>query len=143
MKGCRRTLALIISGVLFSLPAALARNDANPLTEGMGAAVTRAVLVLFLILALIFFLVFLIRKYLPGLVSQSPGRLREGGKIEILEVKAVAPRRSVILLRMGQHEVLIGSHEQGLTSLAVWKSGSGGSVAAETTDPAFSPTDLK
>lgn len=60
--------------------------------------------------------------WLPALVRRlaSGARGRGPRRIEVLEVQALGPRRSLVLARVGDQQVLIGSAEGGLTALARW-----------------------
>ncbi len=116
-----------ISGfwLIFISPTTLfGQQDNPPLSESMGAAFLKALLALFFVLALIFVLVYLLKRYLPNLVAKTSSVSHTGDKnIEVIAIKSLAPRKSLYLVRIGEREILIGSHEQGLSALGQWENG--------------------
>jgi len=87
----------------------------------MGAVIVRTLGALLFVLALLFLFVYLLKKFSPKLLSFRLNPSRDKGEIEIIESKMLAPKRFVYWLRLGERDFLIGSSEQGLSSLGQWK----------------------
>ena len=77
-------------------------------TLGLVAKMTGA---LAIILGVMFFLVLLLRRF--GLVSQ----VARKGMIEVVENRAILPKRYISLVKVAGNYYLIGSTEQGITLL--------------------------
>ena len=72
-----------------------------------------------LVLALMAALLWALRKLQSRLNSQNSGR-----RLNVIESLSVGPRQKFALLRVGQHEVLVGITPTQMTALAHWPEGS-------------------
>lgn len=81
--------------------------------KGLGGSVLRTVLALGVVVALIFVLRFVLRRFGPG--RQGRGR---GGPMTVLARTSVSPRQQMLLVRLGRRLVLVGSGPEGMVSLA-------------------------
>ncbi len=121
----------LILGTFWTGSVSLAQetNQAPPFSESMGASLARAGFALFLVIALIFLAVWLLKRYFPQFAGagtmhpKSTSQSELDDRIEILDVKGIAPKRFLILAKVHDREVLIGSTEDGLTALGDWKAG--------------------
>jgi len=64
-------------------------------------------------------LFFLMRRFAIG------GKGRAAPKIQILESLALGPRQRIVLLRVNDHEILVGATQQKIVSLARWENADG------------------
>ena len=71
------------------------------------------------VLALMAALLWALRKLQSRLNSQNSGR-----RLNVIESLSVGPRQKFALLRVGQHEVLVGITPTQMTALAHWPEGS-------------------
>ncbi len=108
-------------GWIFLLPTFVYAQGSERLSESMGAVIVRTLGALLFVLALLFLFVYLLKKFSPKLLSFRLNPSRDKGEIEIIESKMLAPKRFVYWLRLGERDFLIGSSEQGLSSLGQWK----------------------
>ena len=72
-----------------------------------------------LVLALMAALLWALRKLQSRLNTQNSGR-----RLNVIESLSVGPRQKFALLRVGQHEVLVGITPTQMTALAHWPEGS-------------------
>ena len=72
-----------------------------------------------LVLALMAALLWALRKLQSRMNTQSAGR-----RMNVIESMSVGPRQKFALLRVGQHEVLVGITATQMTALAHWSEGS-------------------
>ena len=68
-----------------------------------------------LVLAIMAGLLWALRKLQSRMNSQHPGR-----RMQVIESLSVGPRQKFALLRVGEHEVLVGITPTQMTSLAQW-----------------------
>jgi len=68
-----------------------------------------------LVLAILAGLLWALRKLQSRMNSQHPGR-----RMQVIESLSVGPRQKFALLRVGEHEVLVGITPTQMTSLAQW-----------------------
>jgi len=86
------------------------------MASGLGSADLFRMLGSFaLVLALMAALLWALRKLQTRMNTQGTGR-----RMQILESLSVGPRQKFALLRVGQHEVLVGMTPTQMTSLAQW-----------------------
>jgi flagellar protein FliO/FliZ len=71
-----------------------------------------------LVLALMAALLWTLRKLQSRLNTQHAGR-----RLNVIETLSVGPRQKFALLRVGQHEVLVGITASQMTALAHWPEG--------------------
>jgi flagellar biosynthetic protein FliO len=71
-----------------------------------------------LVLALMAALLWVLRKLQSRLNSQNSGR-----RLNVIESLSIGPRQKFALLRVGQHEVLVGITSTQMTALAHWPEG--------------------
>lgn len=102
-----------VTGLLVSALTVLAAGDSERSTPGLGSSPLKALGALLLVLALIVGIAWLARRYLPFL----PQNLAKGDQIRILSVRALGPKRSVHLLNVEGHRLLVGSTDSSLTLL--------------------------
>ena len=90
-------------------PAQPAVAPAAPALPGVGdpAALVGALLVVGGALAL-----------LPALLSKLSLRRGRGGQIELVEVRPLGGRRSLMLVQVGRRRILVGASEHGMSALA-------------------------
>lgn len=88
-----------------------------------------------LVLAVMAALLWALRKLQSRINTQNSGR-----RLNVIESLSVGPRQKFALLRVGQHEVLVGITPTQMTALAHWPEGAG--AASPTTSPTnFSLSD--
>ena len=86
------------------------------MASGLGSADLFRMLGSFaLVLALMAALLWALRKLQTRMSTQSSGR-----RMQIIESLSVGPRQKFALLRVGEHEVLVGITPTQMTSLAQW-----------------------
>lgn len=71
-----------------------------------------------LVLALMAALLWALRKLQSRIATQNTGR-----RLNVIESLSVGPRQKFALLRVGQHEVLVGITPTQMTALAHWPEG--------------------
>ena len=72
-----------------------------------------------LVLAIMAALLWALRKLQSRINSQQAGR-----RLNVIESLSIGPRQKFALLRVGQHEVLVGITPNQMTALAQWPEGS-------------------
>ncbi len=100
-------------------PGVLAAEEQS--TPNMFASSLKAMGALVLVLAIIFLVAWLARRYLHVI----PQGITKGDSIKIVAVKAIGPKRTVHLLEVEGHKILIGSTEGGVSLLKELGSDSG------------------
>jgi flagellar biosynthetic protein FliO len=83
-----------------------------------------------LVLALMAALLWALRKLQSRLNTQNSGR-----RMNVIESLSVGPRQKFALLRVGQHEVLVGIPASQMTALAHWPEGSDSLALATVSTP--------
>jgi flagellar protein FliO/FliZ len=84
-----------------------------------------------LVLVLMAALLWALRRLQSRMNSQNSGR-----RLQIIETVSVGPRQKIALIRVGNHEVLVGITPAQMTSLGQLPEGSHISQAAHATPPA-------
>ncbi len=97
--------------------------------------IVRAIFVLLVVLGLFFLFVYLLKRYFPRFAGLVATKGEEGTVVEVLDVRALSPKRHIYLLRVREREFLIGATDQEITSLGQWRRGkSEGRVTDEKRD---------
>ncbi|MDP8207001.1 MAG: flagellar biosynthetic protein FliO [Candidatus Electryonea clarkiae] len=110
--------------ILIHLPLLVfAESDSGLYADEMsvGATLAKAAFYLFLVIALIFGLVYLLKRILPGLATKASLKGSQESSIEIIDAKTIGPKRTIMLVRTGKREILVGSSEHGLSALGQWE----------------------
>lgn len=108
-------LALPFS-VLAAEPVATAASAAAPaVSSGVGGQLTQLVFGLLLVLGLIFFLAWLLRRV------QQAGPAGKGQVIELIGSRALGPRDRLMLVQVGNEQILLGLSPGTITALHVLK----------------------
>ncbi len=98
-------------------------------------SIVKAIFILLLVLGLFFLFVYVLKRYFPRLVGLVATKGEEGTAVEVLDVRALSPKRHIYLLRVRDREFLIGATDQEITSLGQWRRGkSEGRVTDEKRD---------
>ena len=84
-----------------------------------------------LVLAIMAALLWALRKLQSRLNSQNPGR-----RMQVIESLSVGPRQKFALLRVGEHEVLVGITPTQMTSLAQWPASTSSQFSSTPSDSA-------
>jgi flagellar protein FliO/FliZ len=100
--------------VLAAEPAAIAAA-APAVSSGVAGQVTQLVLGLLLVLGLIFFLAWLLRRV------QQAGPAGKGQVIELIGSRALGPRDRLVLVQVGNEQILLGLSPGTITALHVLK----------------------
>ena len=87
---------------------------------GSGGAFIRMVVGLFIVLAVIYGIYWLLKTY--GKSKKSGGAGEGGGGIDVVATRALGPNRSLHLVRVGDEFVLVGAAEQAVTQLRSYTS---------------------
>ncbi len=90
-----------------------------------------------LVLALMAALLWALRKLQTRMSTQGIGR-----RMQIIESLSVGPRQKFALLRVGEHEVLVGITPTQMTSLAQWPANSSGDTPFHATPSATGETHV-
>ncbi|MHC8378264.1 flagellar biosynthetic protein FliO [Pseudomonas sp. MDT1-16] len=113
-----------VLGVLFALPfsvlaaepvATAATAVAPAVSSGVGGQLTQLVFGLLLVLGLIFFLAWLLRRV------QQAGPAGKGQVIELIGSRALGPRDRLMLVQVGNEQILLGLSPGTITALHVLK----------------------
>ncbi|MEO6677165.1 MAG: flagellar biosynthetic protein FliO [Pseudomonas sp.] len=124
-------LALPLSA-LAAEPVATATAAAAPVAgSGMAGQLTQLVFGLLLVLGLIFFLAWLLRRV------QQAGPAGKGQVIEIVGSRALGPRDRLMLVQVGNEQILLGLSPGTITALHVLKEPVHVPSATEKTTPEF------
>ena len=108
------------------------------MASGLGSAELFRMLGSFaLVLALMAALLWALRKLQTRMSTQGIGR-----RMQIIESLSVGPRQKFALLRVGEHEVLVGITPTQMTSLAQWPANSSGDTPFHATPSATGETHV-
>ncbi|AZC49279.1 MULTISPECIES: flagellar biosynthetic protein FliO [Pseudomonas] len=113
----RKLLALFLAWPLWALAAEPAASTAAPVVGSSGVAgqLTQLVLGLLLVVGLIFFLAWLLRRV------QQAGPAGKGQVIELVGSRALGPRDRLMLVQVGNEQILLGLTPGTITALHVLK----------------------
>jgi flagellar protein FliO/FliZ len=117
VPGFLSTLALAVPlSALAAEPIASAAATAAPaVSSGVAGQLTQLVLGLLLVLGLIFFLAWLLRRV------QQAGPAGKGQVIELIGSRALGPRDRLMLVQVGNEQILLGLSPGTITALHVLK----------------------
>jgi len=117
LPGLALGLALALPfSVLAAEPVATATATAAPaVSSGVAGQLTQLVLGLLLVLGLIFFLAWLLRRV------QQAGPAGKGQVIELIGSRALGPRDRLMLVQVGNEQILLGLSPGTITALHVLK----------------------
>ncbi|AKA25897.1 flagellar biosynthetic protein FliO [Pseudomonas chlororaphis] len=113
----RRALALFLAWPLWAVAAEPAAATAAPTigSGGVAGQLAQLVLGLLLVVGLIFFLAWLLRRV------QQAGPAGKGQVIELLGSRALGPRDRLVLVQVGNEQILLGLTPGTITPLHVLK----------------------
>ncbi|MGY1446457.1 flagellar biosynthetic protein FliO [Pseudomonas chlororaphis] len=113
----RKALALFLAWPLWALAAEPVAGTAAPAVGSSGVAgqLTQLVLGLLLVVGLIFFLAWLLRRV------QQAGPAGKGQVIELIGSRALGPRDRLVLVQVGNEQILLGLTPGTITALHVLK----------------------
>jgi flagellar biosynthetic protein FliO len=80
----------------------------------------RALLALVFVLALFFFLVYIIRRFYPRILQQFPNAAGKNELIELRSARALGPKRFLYIVRVGEKTYLLGATDHTLTKIDQW-----------------------
>jgi flagellar biosynthetic protein FliO len=89
-------------------------------SSGSGGAFVRMIVGLFIVLAVIYGIYWLLKTYGKSKKKSSAGE--GGGGIDVVATTALGPNRSLHLVRVGSEFVLVGAAEQAVTQLRIYTS---------------------
>ncbi|MHC8399869.1 flagellar biosynthetic protein FliO [Pseudomonas sp. MDT1-17] len=116
LLGCLPGLALAFPfSVLAAEPVATAAAAAPAVSSGVAGQLTQLVFGLLLVLGLIFFLAWLLRRV------QQAGPAGKGQVIELIGSRALGPRDRLMLVQVGNEQILLGLSPGTITALHVLK----------------------
>ncbi|MCU1759140.1 flagellar biosynthetic protein FliO [Pseudomonas sp. 14P_8.1_Bac3] len=116
MKKALGFFAALPFSVLAAEPVATATTAAAPaVSGGVAGQLTQLVLGLLLVLGLIFFLAWLLRRV------QQAGPAGKGQVIELIGSRALGPRDRLMLVQVGNEQILLGLSPGTITALHVLK----------------------
>ncbi|MDC0688273.1 MULTISPECIES: flagellar biosynthetic protein FliO [unclassified Pseudomonas] len=102
--------ALLVSEVVIAAAEPAAASTATP--GGMGAQLAQTVIGLLLVVGLIFFLAWLLRRM--------QGSAQQGAQvIEVIGTRAIGPRDRLLLVQVGKEQILIGHTPGSIEALHV------------------------
>ena len=108
------------------------------MASGLGSADLFRMLGSFaLVLALMAALLWALRKLQTRMGAQGTGR-----RMQIIESLSVGPRQKFALLRVGEHEVLVGITPTQMTSLAQWPADLSSAAPSNATPSAIGETHV-
>jgi len=100
------------------------------MATGLGSAdLFRMIGSFVLVLVIMAALLWALRKLQSRMNSQNPGR-----RLQIIESLSVGPRQKFALLRVGEHEVLVGITPTQMTSLAQWPAETSNQLSSTPSD---------
>ncbi|MEX3772057.1 flagellar biosynthetic protein FliO [Pseudomonas sp. MYb118] len=108
-------LLALSTGALAAEPVASAAAAAPAVGSGVAGQLTQLVLGLLLVLGLIFFLAWLLRRV------QQAGPAGKGQVIELIGSRALGPRDRLMLVQVGNEQILLGLSPGTITALHVLK----------------------
>ncbi|MHC8321646.1 flagellar biosynthetic protein FliO [Pseudomonas sp. GB2N2] len=115
----KKVLGLLLAlpfSVLAAEPAATAAAAVTPaVSSGVAGQLTQLVLGLLLVLGLIFFLAWMLRRV------QQAGPAGKGQVIELIGSRALGPRDRLMLVQVGNEQILLGLSPGSITALHVLK----------------------
>ncbi len=79
-----------------------------------GSDISRVILALLLCVLVLAAVLFVLRKYLPGMARPQSG----GQRLQVLETRRLGPRTALHVVQFGGQQYLIGDSEHGLVNLA-------------------------
>ena len=124
-------LALPLSALAAEPVATAAAAAAPAVTSGVAGQLTQLVFGLLLVLGLIFFLAWLLRRV------QQAGPAGKGQVIDIIGSRALGPRDRLMLVQVGNEQILLGLSPGTITALHVLKEPVHVPSATEKTTPEF------
>ena len=101
--------------MLAAEPVAAATTAAPAVSSGVAGQLTQLVFGLLLVLGLIFFLAWLLRRV------QQAGPAGKGQVIELIGSRALGPRDRLMLVQVGNEQILLGLSPGSITALHVLK----------------------
>ena len=129
-------LLVLAPGEAFAAAPPAVATDTTPLSEAVkngagaaaksahsssgGGAFIRMVVGLFIVLAVIYGIYWLLKTY--GKSKKNGGAGESGGGIDVVATRALGPNRSLHLVRVGDEFVLVGAAEQAVTQLRTYTS---------------------
>lgn len=105
---------------LFLIPLLVHAEKTTDFQSNMGFAIAKTLMALLFVLALLFLFVYLLKRFSPKLFGGKLSSSQTTGSIELIDTKAIGPKRFVHLLQIGRRFILIGSSETGITRLDAW-----------------------
>jgi flagellar protein FliO/FliZ len=124
-------LALPLSALAAEPVATVATAAAPVASSGVAGQLTQLVFGLLLVLGLIFFLAWLLRRV------QQAGPAGKGQVIELIGSRALGPRDRLMLVQVGNEQILLGLSPGTITALHVLKEPVQVPSATEKTTPEF------
>jgi flagellar protein FliO/FliZ len=134
------TLLALPLSVLAAEPGATAAAPAATapmVNSGVAGQLTQLVFGLLLVLGLIFFLAWLLRRV------QQAGPAGKGQVIELIGSRALGPRDRLMLVQVGNEQILLGLSPGSITALHVLKEPVEVPIASEKATPEFAQHLLK
>ena len=139
-----KKLLAVLLGAVLALPVsvlaaeAVATTAAAPVaSSGVAGQLTQLVFGLLLVLGLIFFLAWLLRRV------QQAGPAGKGQVIELIGSRALGPRDRLMLVQVGNEQILLGLSPGTITALHVLKEPVEVPSASEKATPEFAQHLLK
>jgi flagellar protein FliO/FliZ len=108
-------LALALPGIVLAAEPVANAAAAPAVNSGVAGQLTQLVLGLLLVLGLIFFLAWLLRRV------QQAGPAGKGQVIELIGSRALGPRDRLMLVQVGNEQILLGLSPGTITALHVLK----------------------
>ena len=102
-----------ISLLCLHVPGVWAAGDTTTQPAGAGLSSLKTILALVIVLALILGAAWAARRFLPFL----PQRPQKNDQIQLLSMRALGPRKSIHLLQVDGHRLLIGSTDTNIRLL--------------------------
>jgi flagellar protein FliO/FliZ len=133
MLACLPLLLLLAPGEAAAASAPTVTTDRTPLSAAVrngasdtaikhssstGGAFVRMIVGLFIVLAVIYGIYWLLKTY--GKSKKSGAAVETGGGIDVVATTAIGPNRSLHLVRVGEELVLVGAAEQAITQLRTY-----------------------
>lgn len=124
-------LALALPGIVLAAEPVANAAAAPAVNSGVAGQLTQLVLGLLLVLGLIFFLAWLLRRV------QQAGPAGKGQVIELIGSRALGPRDRLMLVQVGNEQILLGLSPGTITALHVLKEPVQVPSATEKATPEF------
>jgi flagellar biogenesis protein FliO len=80
----------------------------------------RAFLALVFVLALFFFLIYIIRRFYPRILQRLPNALQMDEQIELRSVKTLGPKKFIYVVRVGSNSYLLGATDHNIVKIDEW-----------------------